>query len=278
MKRAFSIPLLAALLAAGCLTRSVSETVFEHDLTRVELRSQRKGSETLPKHFQHPLTISTARMAHILARIDIREGGEESERRAAIPLELLYVTADGMASAFAKAGPDQEIVVLAVERDRRFGIFERRRLTSLIAWVRDDLLELHLVHAGYEIPNKLETKLPEPRAGEQVMAFRVVPAQGMTLVGEQGLAVAWRDPVFQRPSRTRILRTGKITRREILMESPEPVAGPPPAAGALPAGLAPDTLRRLADLEESKKRGEITQVHYDLRREEILRADPAYLP
>ena len=70
MKRALLIPLIASLLATGCITRSVKEPVFEQDQTNVFLRSQRKGGETLPKGFGHPLAISTARMAHILSRID----------------------------------------------------------------------------------------------------------------------------------------------------------------------------------------------------------------
>ena len=61
MKRALRIAVIATLLATGCITRSVKEPVFEQDQTSVILRSQRKGGETLPKGFGHPLTISAAR-------------------------------------------------------------------------------------------------------------------------------------------------------------------------------------------------------------------------
>ena len=59
------------------------------------------------------------------------------------------------------------------------------------------------------------------------------------------------------------------------MESPEDTPAPPIATDVLPANLAPDTLRKLADLEEQKTRGEITQTQYNVLRETILQADPS---
>ena len=164
-------------------------------------------------------------MAHILSRIDLRTGPSDAERKPAIPLETLYVIADGMSKAFAKAGPDQEIVVMSIQRDRHWGVFDRRYLTSLVAFVRDDLIYLYLVRSDWEIPNTLKTDLPEPRHRRTVMTFRLVPSEGMTLAGPQAVAVVWRDPIFQRPTRTRILPSGKVVRREVLMESPEDTPG-----------------------------------------------------
>jgi hypothetical protein len=275
MKRALLLSLIASLVATGCITRSVTEPVFEQDLTRVLLRSQRKGGETLPKGFQQPLSISAARMAHILSRIDIRSGSDDGERGPAIPLEMLYVIADGMSKAFAKANPDQEIVVMAVRRGKHWGIFDRRYLTSLSAFARDDLIYIYLSRSDWEIPDTMKTELPQPDVDEQPMKFRLVVDKGMTLVGTQTVAVVWRDPIFQRPTRTRILPGGKVVRREVLMESPEDAPAPPLSTDALPANLAPETLRKLADLEEQKKAGKVTQTQYNVLREGILRADPS---
>jgi len=276
MKRALLLPLIVILLATGCITRSVKEQVFEQDLTRVLLRSQRKGGETLPKGFQQPLAVSSARMAHILSRIDLRTGPSDTERKPAIPLDSLYVIADGMSKAFAKADPDQEVVVMAVRRGKHWGVFDRRYLTSLVAFVKDDLIYIYLGRTDWEIPTNLQTELPEPQIDEPLLSFRLVPSDGMTLVNPQAVAVIWRDPVFQRPTRTRILPSGKVVRREVLMESPEDTPAPPIATDVLPASLAPDTLRKLADLEEQKTRGEITQTQYNALREDILEADPAF--
>ena len=280
MKPALPIALIAALLATGCITRSVKEPVFEQEQTSVLLRSQRKGGETLAKNFGHPLTLSTARMAHILSRIDYRKDSAEpsTPREPVIPLETLYVIAEGMAAAFSKATPDQEVVVMSVRRGKHWGIFDREYLTSLLAFVKDDLLYIQVARTDWEIPAQSRTQLPEPRAGEEVMKFRLLPSEGMTLATAQSVAVSWRDPVFRRPSRTRILPSGKVVRREILMETPEDTAPPTPpvATDVLPANLSPETLRKLADLEDQKTRGEVTQTEYTVMRSTILRADPSF--
>jgi hypothetical protein len=275
MKRALLFSLIALLLATGCITRSVKQPVFEHDLTNVFLRSQKKWGDTLPKGYQQPLAISSARVAHILSRIDVRNDAGDAERMPAIPLDMLYVIAEGMAKAFAKADADQEVVVMAVERSKHWGVFDRRHLTSLVAYARDNLIYIHLGRVNWEIPNTLKTDLPEPYADEQVMTFRLVASEGMTLVGSQAVAVVWRDPIFKKPTRTRILPSGKVVRRELLMETPEQEPPPPISSDVLPANLAPDTLRRLADLEDQKARGEVTQTQYNVLREDILQSDPS---
>jgi len=254
----------------------VKEPVFEQDETSVILRSQRKGGETLPKGFGHPLTISAARIAHILSRIDLRSGEGDGERQPAIPLDSLYLIAEGVSKALGKANPDQEIVVMSVRHGKHFYLFDRDYLTSLLAYVKDDLLYIQVARAEWEIPNNLKTQLPEPREGEEVMKFRLVASEGMTLATAQSVAVSWRDPIFQRPTRTRILPSGKVVRREILMETPEETPAPPISTDVLPGDLSPDTLRKLADLEDQKSRGEVTQTEYTVMRSTILRADPSF--
>jgi hypothetical protein len=274
MRRSLLLGLLASLLATGCITRSVKDVVFQQDQTSVVLRSERKRGETIPKGYQHPLVISPARTAHILSRIEMRGGEGDSERRAVIPLDMLYVLGEQVSKAFAKANPDQQVVVMAVDRGKHWGIFDRYYLTSFLAYVRDDVLYVQVSRTNWEIPRNLQTDLPEPRLDQQDMKFRLLPSEGMALANPQTVAVSWRDPVFRRASRTRILPSGKVVRREILMESAEDAPAPPLATDVLPADLAPDTLRKLADLEEAKTRGDVTQAEYTAQREAILRADP----
>ena len=45
----------------------------------------------------------------------------------------------------------------------------------------------------------------------------------MALVSDQAVAIDWRDPVFAQPTRTRVLPSGEVVRREVLMESPAEV-------------------------------------------------------
>jgi hypothetical protein len=215
-------------------------------------------------------------MAHILSRIDLRGARGDEERQAAIPVNSIYLMAEGMSEALARANPDQEVVVTSIRRAKSLAIFDRRYLSSLVAYAREDLLFIHISRVDWEVPVNRNAEIPEPRAGEQVMRFQLVVSDGMTLAGPQAVAVSWRDPVFRRPSRTRISRSGKIVRREILMESPDEGPAAPLAGDALPGNLSPNTLRKLADLEDQKRRGEVTQVEYSVLRESILRADPAF--
>jgi hypothetical protein len=270
--------LLLSVATDGCITRTVRESVFEQDRTEVLLRSERRIGQPIERGFEHPLTISSVRIAHILSRIDVREEAEEgSQRLPAIPIEALYTIAEGVAQAFAKAGPDQEVVVMSIRRTKRFGIFDREYLTSFLAYVKDDLLYVHLSRLDWEIPPRREDRLPEPHAGEHVMRFRVLRGEQMTPVDPQSVAVAWRDPIFQKPTRTHVTAGGRVVRRTILLESEEAEAlepellGPEAAeTGPLPADLSPDDLRELADLEEARRRGEITESQYLARRSEIL--------
>ena len=68
--------------------------------------------------------------------------------------------------------------------------------------------------------------------------------------------------------------TGVILRPTTFRASNSSPAAPV-ASDALPPNLAPDTLRKLADLEERKTRGEVTQTQYNALREALLRSDPS---
>ncbi len=57
-------------------------------------------------------------------------------------------------------------------------------------------------------------------------------------------------------------------RREILLEDEAVEA--PEASEPLPDGLAPEALRRLADLEELRRDGRISEAEYQRRRQALL--------
>jgi hypothetical protein len=263
---------LVALAAAGCMTRPVREDAYREGSIEVFLRSERRGTRTIEKDYEHPLTISTVRMAHILSRIDMREpAGKKDERIPAIPTEMLFSISEGVSKALEKANSDQEVVVMAIRRFKRLHVFERKYLTSFVAYVRDERLYIHIARSEWEIPPRRQEKPPEPQVGDHPMKFRLYPGTAMTLVNPQAVAVEWRDPVFARPTRTRVLPTGEVVRKTILMESPmEDWAKEEPDEGALPADLSPDQLRALADLEEERQQGHITEAEYRARRRKIL--------
>jgi hypothetical protein len=269
--------LLAAVAAASsaCATRAARQTVFDHDDTRVVLRSQKKGGEVVDKGFDHPVSIEPARIAHILSRVDVRhEEGRDAALAPAIPSETLYLIADGIAEGLAKADSSQEVVVQSIRRGTHWGIFGRRYLTGLLCYRKGDLLYLHISSSDGEIPNEVEEqdeeRLPEPRVGRYPLDFRLVVDRGMALVDRQAVAVDWRDPIFDRPTRTRMLEGGRVVRRTILMESLEDETDPGPRRG-LSEDPSPEQLRALAELGESRRRGEITESEYIAERNRVLR-------
>ena len=261
-----------ALLATGCVTRPIQDKIFEKDYTTIYLRSYKRGASVVEKGYQHPFTISPARTAHILSRIDVRQA---DERTPAIPTESLYLIGEGLSEAFAKAGPDQEILVQSIVRSKRLGIFDRKHLTSFLAYRQDDLLYIHLGVVDWPVPPGREDRLPVPEIGSPSSKFRVIPSKGMTLLDTASVSVAWRDPVFAKATRTRITPGGRVVRRTILMESAEDSDEVTPAEqpAPLPRNLSPETLRALADLEDARRRGDLSETEYETERRRLLEGD-----
>jgi len=278
---ALALAIAAAIAAAGwgCGTRTVRETFYEDPSTRIVLRHQTEGGEPIERGYSQPIAIAPVRLAHILSRIDVRtEAKNGAQRVPAVPTEALYPVADELSKAFRQADSSQEIAVYYIRRTKRFGIFDRHLLTSFVTYAKDDLLYIHLSRIDWEIPRtSKDDRLPEPRVGDYAMEFRVAPSKGMTQVDGQSVAVVWRSPIFKRPSRTRITPSGEVVRRTILMESEEEAdeANAESAPEPLPQNLSAETLRKLADLEDERHRGEITEAEYAVRRREIIRSDPA---
>ena len=268
--------LLAVVAGASsaCVTRTVRQTVVDDGYTQVILRGQKRGGKTIDKGFEHPVTIAPVRLAHILSRIDLRRQDDEGGKRVpAIHLDSLFTIAEGMAQALQAADSSQEIVVQSVRRAKRMGIFDRNYLTSLLCYMRDDLLYIHISRSDWEVPvQRTGDRLPETHVGEYPRDFRLVVEKGMTLVDHQAAAAEWRDPIFRKPTRTRMLAEGQVVRRTILMESLEDETDDAPRPERS-EDLSPEQLRALAALAESRQRGEITESEYVAQRNRVLRGD-----
>ncbi len=261
-----------ALVLVSCGPRYARVTVHDRDGYTVLLRAEVGNGETVNRGFAHPATISEVRITNILSRIDVRLEDEKGSPRApAVPAELLYTLGSLVSAALAKADPSQEVVVRAIRKERRFGLFTQRYLTSFVTYVVGDELLIHLSRVDYAIPKADEDKPREPWPNREVMPFQVLAGDGIVPVGAQAVAVAWRDPLFRSGEHLRLGPGGKALRREILFESREveTESAPPELEGS----LSPETLRALADLEESRRRGAITEAEYQERRRRILASD-----
>lgn len=265
--------LLHVLLLAACRT-PVTEDVFKEGPVQVFLRSEKSWQfgQLVEKDYSHPVTISPVRVAHILSRIDVRLAGK---RAPAIPTDLIYPMAEGISRSLSRAGAEQEVVVMAIQKERSLAIFDHDYLTSFVVYAKDDQLFVYLARIHWEVPAREKEKPPQPKIGEERMSFRLYPSKGMEVLEGQGVAVNWRDQVFARPTRTKVLPTGEVVRKTILLESDEeePSTSTSGAEGGTPeapTGLTPEQLRALADLEEARRDGEISEAEYSARQQEIM--------
>jgi hypothetical protein len=275
-----TVVVLIALLAVGtsaCISRPIKKEVYSDGYTKAYLRSEKKGMSVVPKGFQHPTSIAPVRLSHILSRIDMRQGeGAESKRVPVVPLETLFIIGDALAKGLDEADPNQEVIVQSIRRGKSLIIFDRQYLTSLLAYVKDDLLYVQISRSDWEIKAskrrlKDEDRLPETHVGKYPLEFRLVIDRGMTLVDHQSVAVQWKDPIFKKPSRTRITPSGRVVRREVLMESMED----PTEYDAIPQvdELTGEQLRALADIDDARRAGTISESEYYSRKNAILRGE-----
>lgn len=267
-----------ALSLAGCAGYQ-RNVLSESGNNKVMLRSEQTfGGGSVAQSYDHPITISGARLAHILSRIDVRtEDDDANSRKPAIPAEIVFELGEKLSTALSTASKDEEVVVIANRRERSLGVFSHDYITSFTAFVKGDLLHIRLYHLDWKQPQGgQQAKVSEPVPDKQIMRFRVVPGQSISPEGPQGVAVSWRDPIFRSPTAVRITPDGKIVRRQILLES----EAPPEEEGTteeLPSvtsgNLSPEQLRALADLEEQRRDGHVSEGDYQDRRARILRGE-----
>jgi hypothetical protein len=266
---------LACALALGCGPRYARVLVEDREGVKAVLRAEIIEGQVVNRGYAHPATISGVRLAHILSRIDVRfnasdEGG--GERKPAIATDFLYELGDMLSQALTKANSTQEIVIQALRKEKSLGIFTNKYYTSFVAYVMGDDFVIHLSKVDALLDKSKDTdKLREPVAGVEVMAFKVLPSDGMVPIGHQALAVDWRNPVFRSPTNIRIGPGGSVVRRTILMESADP-AEVEPRASEWEVPHDPSVLRALADLEDARRNGAVTELEYQQQRRDLLRA------
>jgi hypothetical protein len=261
---------LGAALALGCGTRYARVPLVQTPELAVTLRSERRGGENVARGFAHPAAISAARLESILSRVDVRESAKDAaERRGAFAPELVPALASALADALARADATQEVTLRAERRERKLGVFSRRFATSFVAHVdAQSRLVLQLVDADRELPAGDDAPLPEPIAGRSQHAIKALAGPHMAAIAPRAVAIDWRADLFDAPP----LRGDGSRKRTILMESPGPRAETQPRADA--AATDPARLRALADLEEARRAGRISEAEYQRQRAVLLEPTP----
>jgi hypothetical protein len=239
--RTASVALLAALVlsATACAGRYVREPVYQDPEISVVLRSEKSWRTTVPRGFSHPATVSALRVAHVLARVDVRMGAAEgNERTPAFATAALYKVGEEVARAFSKATPDQMVIVKAQRREKRYGIFHAKYLTSFAAWMRGDDLVIHFSRVEWQMPKEDEETIPEVYIDKVEQNFKVLPAEGIVPTGDQEITADWRNPVFREATHVKVGADGRLLRRQVLMEGDAPpVEETEPEPTVLPADL-----------------------------------------
>lgn len=266
--------LVVAFVASGCMTKEIRTPVFEQNMTEVYLRHEEKGGKPIDRGFSHPVSIAPVRITNILARIEVRKE-DEKERRPALPTNILYAIGEGISRSLAKANSSQAVIVMAKERKRNMGIFTQDYLTSAIVWVKDDRVYIKLGKLDSALSKNPNDKVPEPELDDVIGENRAVPSDGINVENPQLVSANWRDPLFKDSDVISIRAGGKVVRRTVLMDSGESTIPAQPQEGAAvpPEGLSPDALRALANLEDERRRGEVTEADYQSRRRQILAGD-----
>lgn len=268
---------LASLLS-GCATRTVRSPIIDRTGIQVDLVREVEGFTTVARGYEHPTIISAPRLVHILnaIEIEIREKGVGTFRQPAFHPEIVERTAQAVSEALAEADPDQQVGVQAVRKEMQLGIFHQKFLTSFLAFVDHGQLYIHLSRVEWPIPQKEEGEpLPEPRSDERPMDFRVVGGEHLFYAGLQTLEIDWKDPVFLTDYRLPGSTDGLRRRREVIEQSPIPKneldQNSTDEDGVGIDELSAEQLRALADLEDDRNQGRITEPAYQRAKRQLLR-------
>lgn len=265
MPRAWT-PVAVAIALTACGPKLVRETVYDTEIAKVELRHRLEDGKPVPRGYEQPAQVAGVRLAHILAAI--AHESKPGERRPTIRSDHVYELADGLATAFAKAGPDDEVVALARMRDRRLQIFTVDRVTVFRAWLASGQLWLEFISieeqidrdqrtSGYDLPSEVPSSTP---------GWKLVTGISMAGAGARGLQVDWRADQWRKPLDLTV-RSGRSRRRTVLMETQEEEELAP---SPLPASASDAQLRALDQLDATRRAGLVSEGEYQRRRRLIV--------
>ncbi len=277
--RALHVLLIGLLLGAslaGCATRTVRHSVIKRHAIEVDLVRQVAGFSVEKLGHEHPAIISTQRLSNILAAIEVETPapGQGTIRQPAFAPDMIEKTAEGLAQALAEASPDEEVGVKVIRTQARLGIFSKKFLTTFLAYVDKGQLYLLLRRVDWPIKESDEKKpWPEPMKDRKVMNFRVVSGEPIYFAGVQDLEIDWQSDVFRQAFRLPGSTKGEKRRREVISSSPIPrdELESRDEDGLDLGDLTADQLRALADLEDDRREGRITELDYQRERRQLLR-------
>lgn len=271
-----AVGLLLAASLPGCATRAVRHSILKRNTIQVDLVREVSGFKVVPRDHEHPAIISKERLRNILGAIEIETmaDGKGTIRQPAFAPELIEPTAEALSDALKQASPNEDVGIKIIRKESRIGIFDKKYLTTFLAYVDNGLLYLLLRRVDWPIKESEEKKgWPEPMREYKVMNFRVVSGDPIYFAGVQDLEIDWQNDAFRTAFRLPGSTDGEKRRREVIDTSPIPRDERRAGAddGVDLRDLTPDQLRALADLEEERREGRITESAYQRARRQLLR-------
>lgn len=278
---------LAPLLAStACSVRTVEDQLISRYGIQVDLRSDKKPFSAAVDHgYAQPSQISVERLVIILGSLEIeRREGARTVRGPAIPAEIVSPIAQALAESFREADSSQRIALSAERKQMQKAIFNRKFLTTLVTWMEGEDLVVHLSRSDWPIDEKRKSGLPRPHVDDPQQKFRMVTNEFVRRAGRTGVAVTWRDEIFSTFAGARAVRTAPAAAsaprpeagdasKTVLMDSgPEALPEPEPLTNAQLQNLDASELRELADLEEARDAGRVTEDAYRRDRKALLDA------
>jgi len=260
----------------GCASRSVRRSVVKQNLIEMDLVREVEIFSLVEQNFEHPAIISVPRLTKILNAIEVEMKADKAGviRQPAFHQEIVHQTARALAKGLAEASPNEEVGIKSIRKERRLGVFHKKFMTSFLAHVKDGNLYISIRRVDWLIPQSGgDEKLPEPGRKRKDMDFRVVTGDPIFFAGIQDLEIDWQSDVFRKAFHLPRSTKGEKKRREMLDSIPVPKEelSPKQERDVAIDQLTPEQLRALADLEEERRGGNITETAYQRARRQLLR-------
>jgi hypothetical protein len=280
------------LAASGCSSTTSESPVYSQGQAVVSLRSFRKAGPGAALRYDHPATLSSERVASVLASVEVEEFSFFKWRNegALFVAEDVATLAPRLTEGLRKAAPDQWVYfsIRSVPRSLTFGA---ARLSDGIAFVKDGKLNLVFDNIGYVENVDIRPSRLDPRDAATSANVRLAakspdaPGAAPPLVpGDRWLGherTNWL--VFDLATAAASAPRPQAVATPAAPPVAPPAATPPPAvvappapAGVSAAPTAPapspqDPEERLRKLKDLRDKGLITPEEYEKKRQEILK-------
>ncbi len=207
----------------------------------------------------HPFAISASQLRQLLAGVEVR--GATSIRKAPVfTKEELETIVPPLASALAKAGPNQDVTFAVTGHRGIFGRASPKTVTTGRLFASGD--SLHLIFG------LMQERVDSGTLGYTVLSPTLTPGARSRRIGDS----IWK--IEPGPGRFREQRGDWLVFDRSAMPPPEALQAAPAAPDMKPGGEAPakaqEIENRLRVLDALKEKGVITEQEYLERRRAIL--------